>query len=131
MVVGDWSARCDRVSEADCDGVARLFINNLARSGTWVLQQSHGLLTVEPMTTCPALPEWADPSHCGQAVATVTEGPICMVIARQSQPNELGFGQFGGDDMSGRLADPPRRTDIPRLGIAHGPPGERARPAQW
>jgi len=82
-----------------------LFINNLARSHDSVLTESGGALWVEPRPECPPLPDWADPTQCWQAAAVVADGEVCMIIARG--PGSLGFGQVGGDDMAGRLVDPP------------------------
>ena len=105
--VGEWSAECDRVEADDCRGVAALFVNNLARSGQWVFEQSGGTLSVEPRPECPALPDWADPAFCWQATVLVSTGPLCMVIARQGPSRPVGFGQVGGDDMSGRAGGTP------------------------
>lgn len=107
VVVGDWSAKCERVEPSDCEGVALLFVNNLARGWQAVFDQSGGVLTVAARADCPAAPDWAVPDVCWQATAVMTDGPICMVVARQLQPAEIGFGQVGGDDMSGRLGGPP------------------------
>jgi hypothetical protein len=101
--VGHWSARCEGVATADCEGVAALFVNNLARSSQSVFDESGGMLSVEPRPDCPAVPDWADPSFCWQATASATSGPICMVVAKQTVSGSLGFGQVGGDDMTGRL----------------------------
>jgi hypothetical protein len=107
--VGDWAASCDGVPTGDCQGVAALFINNLAWSGASVLRESGGKLSVEPRPSCPAVPEWADPSFCWQATARVSSGTVCMVVARQANPASTWerFGQVGGDDMTGRLGGPP------------------------
>lgn len=105
--VGEWSAECFGVGADDCQGVAALFVNNLARSQQWVLEQSGGALSVDPRPDCPPVPGWADPGFCWQATALVSGGSICMVIARQGPSRPVGFGQVGGDDMTGRAGDPP------------------------
>jgi len=105
--VGDWSASCDRVDTDDCQGVAAFFVNNLARSQRSVFEQSGGTLSVEPRPECPAVPGWADSDFCWQATALVSGGSICMVIARQGPSRPVGFGQVGGDDMTGRAGGPP------------------------
>jgi hypothetical protein len=106
--VGEWSAKCERVGTGDCEGVAALFVNNLARSGKSVFDQSDGIVSVEPRPECPALPDWADPAFCWQATAVVPSGPICMVVARQTVSGSLGFGQVGGDDLTGLAGGPPK-----------------------
>lgn len=105
--VGDWSANCDRADADDCKGVAALFVNNLARSQEWVFEQSGGTLSVEPRPDCPAVPDWADPRFCWQATALVSGGSVCMVIAKQGHSLPFGFGQVGGDDMTGLAGGPP------------------------
>ncbi len=107
--VGDWSASCDGVSVADCQGVASLFVNNLAWSGTEVLRDSGGKLSVTPRPHCPAVPSYIDASFCWQATASRPSGSVCMVIARQADPAKAGFdfGQVGGDDMAGQAVGPP------------------------
>jgi hypothetical protein len=107
LQVGDWSAGCDGVGPDDCQGVAALFVNNLARSQQSVFEQSGGTLSVEPRPDCPIVPDWADPGFCWQASALVPSGSICMVIARQGPSRPDGFGQVGGDDMAGLAGGPP------------------------
>ena len=104
--IGDWSADCDGVATDDCEGVAALFVNNLARSWHWVFDQSGGTLSVEPRPQCPTLPDWADGGYCWQVTASVRSGSICMVVARQTRTLPLGFGQVGGDEMTGRAGGP-------------------------
>ena len=107
--VGDWTASCQGVPADDCEGVAGLFINNLARSGASVLLEGGGKVSVEPRPFCPAVPEWADPTFCWQATAKTSTGIVCMVVARQADPATAGsrFGQVGGDVMTGFLGGPP------------------------
>jgi hypothetical protein len=107
--VGDWTASCIGVSQTDCEGIASLFINNLARSWKSVFDESGGRVSVEPRPDCPAIPEWADGSFCWEAEARVSTGAVCMVVARQMDPVKAGagFGQVGGDEMTGRAGGPP------------------------
>lgn len=105
--VGDWSASCHRVGADDCQGVAALFVNNLARSQQSIFEQSGGMLTVEPRPVCPTVPAWADPESCWQATALASGVSVCMVIARQGPSRPIGFGQVGGDDLTGRAGGPP------------------------
>jgi hypothetical protein len=104
--VGEWQAICmGGVVVGDCKGVAKLFINNLARNWHSVFEQSGGHLSVAARPQCPsAIPDWADPTSCWQAMAPVSDGDVCMIIARG--PSSLGFGQVGGDDMTGRAVYP-------------------------
>jgi hypothetical protein len=104
---GDWTATCDGVPDDDCQGVAALFVNNLARNWQWVFDQSGGKLSVEPRPKCPTVREWADPDFCWQATALVSTGSICMVIARQGPARPAGFGQVGGDNVTGRAGGMP------------------------
>lgn len=105
-----WTSRCSAVQVDDCDGVARLFVNNLARSWKGVFDASGGRIVVEARAACPSsLPDWADSASCWQATAPASTGDVCMVIARH--PKAEGavstFGQVGGDEMTGRLGGPP------------------------
>jgi hypothetical protein len=106
LTLHEWTAICLGVEPDVCHDVAVLFINNLAWNWDWVLDQSGGQLAVEPRPECPAVPDWADPSFCWQAVASVTDGTVCMVVAHQYVPRNFGYGQVGGDDMSDRAAVP-------------------------
>jgi hypothetical protein len=100
-----WTATCSDVERDDCDGVAGLFVNNLARNWKSVLDESGGRIHVATRPSCPAVPDWADPRLCWQATA----GSICMIIARNMHPGGAGFafGQVGGDEMAGRAGPPP------------------------
>ena len=108
--VGDWTATCSDVPEDECQGVAALFANNLARSWMVVFEASGGRIEVTNRSACPALlPDWADPASCWQATAGTEPGQVCMVIGRWPRPEgaALRFGQVGGDDMAGRAGAPP------------------------
>lgn len=105
--VGDWTASCVGVSAADCQGIAALFINNLAWSGTSVLRDSGGRLSIAQRPDCPSVPDYDDGSVCWQASAAVPTGRVCMVVARQNIESPFGFGQVGGDDMTDRAGGPP------------------------
>ena len=104
--VGDWTASCVGVSPTDCEGIAALFVNNLAWSGASVLRDSGGNVSIAPRPDCPAVPDYADSSVCWQATALVPGGRVCMVVARQKM-GPFGFGQVGGDEMAGSAAGPP------------------------
>jgi hypothetical protein len=100
VAVNDWVVACDRVSRDDCRRIAGVFVYNLARSQQRVHDESGGRLTVAPQSGRPFL--W-------QASAATSSGTICMVIAHMGSTvnGAFGFGQVGGDDMSGRAGPPP------------------------
>ena len=106
VAMGDWTVTCTAVSPADCEGIAGLFVNNLAWSEGQVLTESGGRVSVAPRPDCPALPDWADPAVCWQAWAPVADGRVCMVIAARPAVGRRTFGQVGGDDLTGRATDP-------------------------
>lgn len=113
VTVGEWSARCVDVAEADCIGASERFINLLARNGSAVFDQSGGVLTVEARPACPSVPIWADGSYCWQVTATgasVSIGqPWCMVIARRStDPRYPPYVHVGGPDGVGRAGGMPK-----------------------
>ena len=98
---GEWSATCVGVAVRECRPVAKLFINNLAGTGGWVLQESGGNLTVEPRPLCPAVSENMDGSFCWQVQAALEDRQICMVIARQDP--DVAW-KWGSDSHSAKVA---------------------------
>jgi hypothetical protein len=106
--VNRWSADCYGVPVAACEGVAALFINNLARSGDQLFSESHGVIAVGPRSECPRIPKWADANFCWQATALIASGPVCMVVAKQKSPRRLEYGQVGGSVISGRAGPLPQ-----------------------
>jgi hypothetical protein len=108
---GTWTAECVGVVPDDCKGVAELFVNNLARAGGAVRQESGGIVQVTPVAQCPPLPDWADPP-CWRANAPMRTGRACMLVARQKDPvmSLAGFGQVGGDYFTGLVDAPPIGT---------------------
>ncbi len=99
---------CEGVPLVDCYGVAALFVNNLARNWSWVLDESGGIVTVTPRPVCPPFDGSQDPSFCWQASAAIADGSVCMVVARQTEA-VMGFwwfGQIGGDEMAGPASAP-------------------------
>jgi hypothetical protein len=114
VTVGDqaWTAECGLMTPDDCEGVTRLFVNNLARSGGWIHDESGGRVRVSP-ATCPAHPHpdvvaYLDLSACWRADAPLPDGRACMLIARQKDPATVGFpfGQAGGDNYTGLIGAP-------------------------
>lgn len=104
-----WTAFCSSLEEQECEGIAQLFVNNLAWDEAAIHRESGGRIVVEPRSACPgSLPEWADRSSCWQAFAHASMGEVCMVIARheKAQGAVSTFGQVGGDEMTGRAGGP-------------------------
>jgi hypothetical protein len=61
-----WTAICSHVAADVCQGVAALFVNNLAWSGQSVFDASGGQILVASRSACPAVPDWADPATAGR-----------------------------------------------------------------
>jgi hypothetical protein len=102
-----WTATCSNTSGADCLGVAKLFLGNLAFSADSVRLASNGQLLIEP-SQCPApLPSWAVPNACWRSWAPMSTSRACMIIARQSDATSSPFGQVGGDIYTGNVFAPP------------------------
>lgn len=79
-----------------------------------VRDESDGQVRVTTRSRCPTMPEYMDPSACWQATAQASSRPVCMVIARQRQPQgAFAFGQVGGDDMTGRFTVPGETPTLP------------------
>ena len=100
---GAWVAECRNVARADCEGIAALFVNNLARNHQWIHDESGGLVRVSPASICPEPPDWAVAGGCWRAEAPAVTTRACMLIARL-QDGELAthpFGQIGGDEFTG------------------------------
>ena len=111
---GDWHVECLAVSSDDCRGVAQLFVNNLARNGASILEESRGRLTVT-VALCPELPEWADrDAGCFRAQAPTTVTPrACMIVSRLRSPAVAlaQFGWVGGDTFTGLAGAPEPGTE--------------------
>jgi hypothetical protein len=106
VAVGSWTATCHEVPLADCQGIATVFVANLARTWQPIFEASGSQISVVARPDCPTVPDWADGWQCWQATASSPTGSVCMVIARLDTPEASGFGQVGGDEMSGRFASP-------------------------
>jgi hypothetical protein len=102
MTVHGWSVTCVDTPSAECEGVAAVFINNLARNQDEIREKSGARLRVEPHQACSGSSEWPSGSSCWQATAAVTDGLVCMVIAQRlsGSGTPAGFGQVGGDNLS-------------------------------
>lgn len=103
-----WQVTCVDVEFVDCHGVAALFVNNLAWSTGAIHDQSAGQVTVTPRPECPSVQDYIDPTFCWQASAPTNDGRVCMIVGRQlpvvpADARRFGFGQVGGDDLTGRL----------------------------
>jgi hypothetical protein len=103
LVVDGYSVACTGVDPGTCQSVGALAINNMARS------RPTGALQVHLRLTCPAVPDWADPSTCWQVEIPAGTSMVCMVIARR--PVLGGFGQVAGDVPG--LAGPQRPSGCP------------------
>jgi hypothetical protein len=107
---GRWLATCDNVILVDCEGIAELFVNNLARDEEGIRKAAGGMLFVASIGACPELPEWALP-QCWRAFAPIEPDRACMVIARQNIAAGSGFGQVGGDEYTGLAGEPEPGTN--------------------
>lgn len=112
LEVDGWTVECQVVLEPDCTGVAALFVNNLARNGGWIRDESGGRVRVSP-ASCPADPHpdavtYLDLGACWRADAPIPGSRACMLIARQKNPAAVGapFGQAGGDNYTGLFGAP-------------------------
>jgi hypothetical protein len=89
------------VAEA-CRAVASLALNNMARSRP---PMPTGVITVVARGACQPVPEWADGAMCFDAhVPVAPPQEVCLVIARR--PALGGYGQVGGDEVSGLFLPP-------------------------
>jgi hypothetical protein len=107
--VGDdtWRAQCLNVSMSDCDGIVRMFLNNLARNYGWVRDESGATIEVSRSLSCPAFSELAQPDGCWRANAPVQSSRACMVMARRVTPLDgYDFVRIGGDNLTGLFGAP-------------------------
>src|SRR6185503_5325319 len=81
-----WRAQCLNVSMSDCDGIVRMFLNNLARNYGWVRDESGATIEVSRSLSCPAFSELAQPGGCWRANAPVQSSRACMVMDRRVTP---------------------------------------------
>lgn len=102
--ISNWHVTCEIADSKDCTGIAKLFANNLAWSYLEVFGQTHGLLTVTSLPSCPSFPDWVIGTDCWQASGPTkttfdgsyeSDGQACMIVARNDSQD--GFGQIGGD----------------------------------
>src|SRR5882672_9053893 len=87
---GPWTAECLNVATSDCDGIARMFLNNLAANGGWVRDESSGRLQISVLSACPGFPAWAMPGTCWRAAARTQSARACIIVARRKE-SEQGF----------------------------------------
>lgn len=100
-----WTVSCNATGVDVCRSVASLALNNMARSRP---REPTGVITVAAHGSCSPVPEWADGSMCFDAhVPIAPSEEVCLVIA--GRPTLGGYGQVGGDEVSG-LATPPGWT---------------------
>jgi hypothetical protein len=109
VAVGDetWTTDCADVSPSDCEGIARMFLNNLARNGGWVYEESGGQIDVTRAFLCPDIPAWGVPGACWRVSAPTRSARTCMLMARRTAPEQgYAFGWIGGEDLTGLLGAP-------------------------
>ena len=100
IAVGAWVATCHDVSLLDCDGVARVFVANLAGREPAYLEASGGEVAVVTRPDCVlGGAPWTQRWTCWEASAPVHDGRVCMVIA--SYVGGSSFAQVGGHDVRG------------------------------
>jgi hypothetical protein len=102
--VGDdvWNASCVNVAAADCSGIVRMYLNNLARNYGWVQQESGGTVQISLLMACPEFSDLAQPGACWRANAPTQSSRACMVMARRKQSFEgYDFIRIGGDELTG------------------------------
>ena len=97
-----WTVSCNATAPDECSAVASVALNNMGRGRP---VEPTGVITVTSRGSCAPVPEWADGSACFDAhVPIAPSEEVCLVIARR--PTLGGYGQVGGDEVSG-LAIPP------------------------
>jgi len=97
-----WTVTCRNVSTDDCDGIVRMFLNNLARNYAGVREASGATIEVDAAATCPDFGELALPGACWRVNAPLPESRACMIMARRITPhNDYRFVWIGGDQLSG------------------------------
>lgn len=102
-----WTVACRNVAAADCDGIVRMYLNNLARNYGWVRDQSGATIQVDRSPTCPDFGTLAQPGACWRVNAPVRESRACMIMARRIEPFEgYTFVWIGGDQLAGSVAAP-------------------------
>jgi hypothetical protein len=95
------------VAAADCSGIVRMYLNNLARNYGWVQQESGGTIHVSLLMTCPEFSELAERGACWRATAPTRSSRACMVMARRKQSLEgYDFIRIGGDELTGLAGVP-------------------------
>jgi hypothetical protein len=102
-----WTVDCAGVPQDDCEGVARMFLNNLARNGGWIHEESDGRINVAHAAACPDIPEWGVPGACWRVSAPTQTSRACMLMARRKELEQgYAFGRIGGDQLTGNFAAP-------------------------
>lgn len=104
--VDGWTVSCVGTDVDACRSIASLALNNMARSRP---PEPTGVITVAARGRCFPVPDWADGSMCFDAHIPI--GPaqeLCLVIA--GRPGLGGYGQVGGDEVSGNVNQPRRQV---------------------
>ena len=105
VVVEGWLVSCEIADTGACQTIAAAALNNLGRGRP---AEPQGPMVVRARETCPAVPDWADPTQCWEAEIPLGAGarPACLVLARHA--NGIGYGQVAGDELSGIATDNPQ-----------------------
>jgi hypothetical protein len=99
-----WTVACRNTSAIPCAAIASLALNNMARGRP---PAPTGVISVVARGACAPVPDWADGTACFDARVPLAPGQeVCLVIARR--PSLGGYGQVGGDEVSGMLVPPGR-----------------------
>ncbi|MEA2673163.1 MAG: hypothetical protein QOI92_355, partial [Chloroflexota bacterium] len=100
--VEGWPVSCVATGIEACQSVAAVTLNNMA----WGRPANPtGTITVIARGPCAPVPAWADGSMCFDAhVSMPPSDRVCLVVA--PRPTLGGFGQVGGDEVSGLMTPP-------------------------
>jgi hypothetical protein len=97
-----WTVVCTATAAETCSAVASLALNNMARSRPSV---PTGVIRVVARGACAPVPDWADGTKCFDAhVPVAPTKEVCLVVA--PRPTLGGYGQVGGDEVSGQALPP-------------------------
>jgi hypothetical protein len=101
-IIDGWTVTCASTAADVCQAVAGLALNNMARSAP---SSPTATIRVERRSGCPPVPDWADGSACWNAQVPLAAGAeVCIVVAYR--PALGGYGQVGGDEVSGLVPKP-------------------------
>ena len=97
-----WTVTCRGMAIEPCRVVASMALNNMGRSRP---PAPTGVINVVARGACAPVPEWADGTACFDAhIPVAPVGEVCLVLA--PRPTLGGYGQVGGDEVSGLFLPP-------------------------